>query len=254
MAPTAQLVLIVHHLAVDGVSWRVLLEDLNLAWAQHRGGQQVILPAGGTSFRRWAALLAEHAHHPDVVEQAQVWRQIAATPTALPAVRPAVDTYASAGNLSVELDAETTRMLLGEVPAVFHAGVNDILLIAFALAVTEFVGAGGAPIVIDAEGHGRQEEDIAADVDLSRTVGWFTTKYPVALNVGGLDWAAGHRGRRRAGGGDQRRQRAASGHARRSDLRDAALSERRCRPGRGRPGDRVQLPRAPGRRGGRGLR
>ena len=118
-----------------------------------------------------------------------MWRQIAAVPAALPAVRPAVDTYASAGNLSVELDAETTRMLLGEVPAVFHAGVNDILLIAFALAVTEFVGAGGAPVVIDAEGHGRQEEDIAADVDLSRTVGWFTTKYPVALNVGGLAWA-----------------------------------------------------------------
>ena len=77
-------------------------------------------------------------------------------------------------------------MLLGEVPAAFHAGINDILLIAFALACAEFVGTGGAPIVIDAEGHGRQEEDIAADVDLSRTVGWFTTKYPVALNVGGL--------------------------------------------------------------------
>ena len=70
VAPIGQLVLIVHHLAVDGVSWRVLLEDLNLAWAQHRGGQQVILPAGGTSFRRWASLLAEHAHRPDVMAQA----------------------------------------------------------------------------------------------------------------------------------------------------------------------------------------
>ena len=93
----------------------------------------------------------------------------------------------------MELDVETTRMLLGEVPAAFHAGINDILLIAFGLALTEFLaglGAGtpGAPIVIDAEGHGRQEE-LAEDVDLSRTVGWFTTKYPVALNVGGLDWA-----------------------------------------------------------------
>ena len=87
-APTGQLVVIVHHLAVDGVSWRILLEDLNLAWAQHRSGQQVVLPAGGTSFARWATLLAEHAHHPDVVEQAEAWRQIAATPAALPAVRP----------------------------------------------------------------------------------------------------------------------------------------------------------------------
>ena len=79
-------------------------------------------------------------------------------------------------------------MLLGEVPAAFHAGVNDILLIAFGLAVAEFLGTGGAPIGIDVEGHGRQEE-LGADVDLSRTVGWFTTKYPVALAVGGLYWA-----------------------------------------------------------------
>ncbi len=184
-----QLVLIVHHLAVDGVSWRILLEDLNLAWAQHRGGQQVILPAGGTSFQRWASLLAEQAHRPEVVAQAQAWREVTAVPAALAAVQPEVDTYATAGNLSVELDAETTRMLLGEVPAAFHAGVNDIMLIAFALACAEFLGTGAAPIVIDAEGHGRQDEDFAADVDLSRTVGWFTTKYPVALTVGGLDWA-----------------------------------------------------------------
>jgi non-ribosomal peptide synthase protein (TIGR01720 family) len=198
VVPTGQLVLIVHHLAVDGVSWRILLEDLNLAWAQHRGGKQVELTAGGTSFARWASLLAEHARCPDVVEQAQVWRQIAAVPAALPPVQPAVDTYASAGNLSVELDAETTRMLLGEAPAAFHAGIHEILLIAFGLACAEFLGVLGtsgnaaAPIVIDAEGHGRQEE-LGSDVDLSRTVGWFTTKYPVALNLGGLagglDWA-----------------------------------------------------------------
>ena len=191
VASAGRLVAIVHHLAVDGVSWRILLEDLNIAWAQHRGGQQVVLPAGGTSFARWASLLAEHARRPDVVEQAQVWRQIAAVPAALPAVQPAVDTYVSAGNLSVQLDVETSGMLLGEVPAAFHAGIHEILLIAFALACAEFSGTGGAPIVIDVEGHGRQEDLATPDeqVDLSRTVGWFTTKYPVALSVGGLSWA-----------------------------------------------------------------
>ena len=188
VASTGQLALIIHHLAVDGVSWRILLEDLNIAWAQHHSGQPVALPAGGTSFARWASLLAEHAHAPTVVDQAEAWRQVAATPAALPAVQPAVDTYATAGHLSVELDAETTRMLLGEVPAAFHAGVQDILLIAFGLALAEFLGTGGAPIGIDVEGHGRHEE-LAADVDLSRTVGWFTTKYPVSLAVGGLSWA-----------------------------------------------------------------
>ena len=195
VASTGQLVLIIHHLAVDGVSWRILLEDLNIAWAQHHSGQPVALPAGGTSFARWASLLAEHARHPEVVGQAEAWRQVLATPAALPAVQPEIDTYARAGHLSVSLDVETSRLLLGEVPAAFHAGVHDILVIAFGLAWAEFLGNGSTPIGIDVEGHGRHEELAPPDqrVDLSHTVGWFTTKYPVALNVGGplgrLRWA-----------------------------------------------------------------
>ena len=188
VADTGQLVLIIHHLAVDGVSWRIVLEDLNIAWAQHHSGQPIALPAGGTSFARWASLLAEHAHAPQVVSQAQAWRQVGAVAAALPAVCPAVDTYERAGQLSVSLDTQTTRLLLGEVPAAFHAGIHDILLIAFGLAVAQFVGTGDAPISIDVEGHGRHEE-LAPDIDLSRTVGWFTTIYPVSLAVGGLSWA-----------------------------------------------------------------
>jgi glycopeptidolipid biosynthesis protein len=177
----------IHHLAVDGVSWRILLEDLNIAWAQHHSGQPVELPAGGTSFARWSSLLAEHARNPEVVGLADTWREVAATPAVLPAVQPAIDTYAAAESMSVSLDAEATRRLLGEVPAAFHAGVQDILLIAFALAVAEFLGTGGAPIGIDVEGHGRHEE-LAPDVDLSRTVGWFTTKYPVSLALDASSW------------------------------------------------------------------
>ena len=85
---TGQLALMIHHLAVDGVSWRILLEDLNIAWAQHHSGQPVELPTGGTSFARWASLLDEHARSPAVVEQAEAWRQVAAVPAALPAVQP----------------------------------------------------------------------------------------------------------------------------------------------------------------------
>ena len=179
--------LILHHLAVDGVSWRILLEDINIAWAQHHSGQPVALPAGGTSFARWSSLLAEYAHRPEVVAQAEAWRQLAGTPAVLPAPDPKADTLTTAGRMSVELDVETTRLLLGAVPAAFHAGVQDILVIAFALAWAQFLGS-GAPIGIDVEGHGRDEE-LGAGVDLTRTVGWFTTKYPVALRVGELDWA-----------------------------------------------------------------
>ncbi len=188
---SAQLVVIVHHLAIDGVSWRIVLEDLNIAWAQHRVGREVVMPVTGTSFARWAELLAEHARAAAVVEQADAWKQVASATVALPAVQPAVDTFATAGHLSLVLDAQSTRMLLGEVPAAFHAGIQDILLIAFALAVSEFLGNGAAPVGIDVEGHGRHEE-LAPDIDLSRTVGWFTTIYPVALTLraaGGLSWA-----------------------------------------------------------------
>ncbi|OBH69250.1 non-ribosomal peptide synthetase, partial [Mycobacterium intracellulare] len=187
---TNQLALIIHHLAVDGVSWRTLIEDLNIAWVQHHNAQPVALQAPGTSFARWSSLLAEHAKDPAVLEQAGAWQEVVATPPALPAAGPG-DTYANAGQLSASLDVETTRLLLGEVPAAFHAGVQDILLIAFGLAFTEFLGSVGTatPIGIDIEGHGRNEE-IASRVDLSRTVGWFTTKYPAALTItGGLNWS-----------------------------------------------------------------
>ncbi|MGW4099624.1 amino acid adenylation domain-containing protein [Mycobacterium sp. NPDC004974] len=188
---TGQLALVVHHMAVDGVSWRIVLEDLNIAWTQHRGEQPVLLPPAGTSFKGWAEVLAEYARDPEVVGQAEAWRQVTGIPPALPAPRPAEDTFATAGYLSEFLDAETTHMLLGDVPAAFHAGVQEILLIAFALAWAQYLGTGGAPIAIDVEGHGRQEELAGLsgpddrDIDLSRTVGWFTTKYPVSLHFGG---------------------------------------------------------------------
>ncbi|ORB17002.1 non-ribosomal peptide synthetase, partial [Mycolicibacterium moriokaense] len=183
---TGELALMIHHMAVDGVSWRILLEDLNIAWALHHSGQPVELPTGGTSFQHWAVLLEEHARRPEVVELADAWRQVTAAPVDLPAVDPAVDTYVNAKEMSVTLDAATTRSLLGEVPAAFHAGVQDILLIAFGLAWKEFLGTDTA-VGFDVEGHGRHEE-LDPEVDLSRTVGWFTTKYPVALNVSGIDW------------------------------------------------------------------
>ncbi|WP_201407552.1 hypothetical protein, partial [Mycobacterium paraintracellulare] len=68
-----------------------------IAWAQHHGGRPVALPAGGTSFARWSALLADHARRAEVVAQAESWRQVAAIPAALPTVQPEADTYESAG-------------------------------------------------------------------------------------------------------------------------------------------------------------
>ena len=184
---TGELALLIHHIAVDGVSWRILLEDFNIAWSQLQCGEPVQLPPGGTSFARWSTVLNDYAASAEVAELADSWRQVMSTPPALPEIDPARDTYADAGHLSVSLDPNTTRQLLGAVPVAFHAGVQDILLIAFGLAWNEFLGTGPAPVGIDVEGHGRYEE-LAADIDLSRTVGWFTTRYPVALSTGDLPW------------------------------------------------------------------
>ena len=126
-----------------------------------------------------------------MVEQADAWRDVASTPAALPAAQPAVDTYLSAGHLSAALDAENTRVLLGEVPAAFHAGVQDILLIAYALACAEFLNADYPP----ADRHRRrrprpQRRPRNWHIDfVAHPGGWFTAKYPVSLAVGGLRWA-----------------------------------------------------------------
>ncbi|OBF13812.1 hypothetical protein A5730_02295 [Mycobacterium sp. ACS4054] len=179
---TTQLALAIHHLSVDGVSWRILLDDINTSWSQHRDGRQVALADGGTSFRHWAGVLADHARRPAVTDHLATWRRIAAIPPALPAPDTATSRQHSAW-----LDAPTTRQLLGAVPAAFHAGVHDILLIAFAFAWAQFLGGDEGPISIDVEGHGR-DEGVVPGIDLSRTVGWFTTKYPVGLTVGRLPW------------------------------------------------------------------
>ena len=157
---TGQLALVVHHLAVDGVSWRILLEDLNFAWrsasqwAADRAavGWDVVCPMVGTAGR---ARPGSRRRGP----RPQAWRRGGGGPVgACPRCNRRLDTFATAGRLSVELDVETTRMLLGEVPTAFHAGVHDILLIAFALAASEFLGTGDAPVGMDVEGHGRAEE------------------------------------------------------------------------------------------------
>ena len=159
------------------------MEDINIAWAQHHSGQPITLAERWDVVRPLGQSARGHSRTGAVTALADTWRQVTAAAAVLPAVAPERDTYASAGQLSLSLDAELTRQVIGEVPAAFHAGVQDILLIAFGLAFQEFLGTGAVPIGIDVGGHGRDEE-LARDVDLSRTVGWFTAKYPVALHLG----------------------------------------------------------------------
>ncbi|NVI92301.1 non-ribosomal peptide synthetase [Actinomadura sp. BRA 177] len=180
---SGRLLLTLHHLVVDGVSWRIILPDLVSAWA---GGDLDPVP---TSFRRWAQRLTAEASDPARTAELPLWEDVLATPDPVLGARPldpAADTFGTARHLTLDLPADVTEPLLTEVPAAFHGRVNDVLLTGLALAVAEWRRERGTSdetaVLIDLEGHGREE--IVPGVDLSRTAGWFTSIYPVRLDAG----------------------------------------------------------------------
>ncbi|MFJ6618052.1 non-ribosomal peptide synthase/polyketide synthase [Kitasatospora sp. NPDC091335] len=175
----AQLVLTVHHLAVDGVSWRVLLADLEAAYRAARTGAPVRLPEPGTSHGRWATRLERHTRSGALDGDIPYWTRTGEAPAALPAGRPGPNTHGTAATLTVTLDERTTGALLREVPAVYRTQVNDVLLSALGRTLARWCGRATVPIGV--EGHGR--EDLFPGLDLSRTVGWFTAEFPLALRV-----------------------------------------------------------------------
>ncbi|WP_444543832.1 amino acid adenylation domain-containing protein [Nocardia pneumoniae] len=191
------LLVVAHHFVVDGVSWRILIPDLAVAWSQLAGGQPVALPANGTSMRRWAHALVEAAKQPARVAELPFWQQVSAIqdpPLGARAFDPAVDTFATVDRVEVTLSAEVTDAVLTAIPGRYRGGVNDGLLSALALAVSKWRGdASGGTVLVKLEGHGREEE-VAAGADLSRTVGWFTSAYPVRLDLAGADVDAAFEG------------------------------------------------------------
>ncbi len=179
-AAGSRLLFCAHHLAVDGVSWRVLLEDLETAYRQLRSGGPVRLPPKTTSYRDWAERLAEHAASAALAAEADHWRGVASGPVApLPRDLDGDNPEGASRVVAVEMTEEETRALLTEVPPVYRTQVNDVLLAALARTLGEWTGA--ESVLVDLEGHGR--EPLFPDVDLSRTVGWFTSVFPVRLDA-----------------------------------------------------------------------
>ncbi|MFF4248569.1 amino acid adenylation domain-containing protein [Streptomyces sp. NPDC001822] len=187
-----QLVLVVHHVVVDGVSWRILMEDLATAWRQFASGEPVDLPPVGTSFRHWTQLLAGSAFDADRA----YFRRPLPGPDGPLGRRPASpdDVVARERTRTLRVGPGTTSALLGEVPARFHAGVNDVLLTALAVALAGWrrdLGQDQTFAHIELEGHGREARFVAgpagSEPELSRTVGWFTTLFPVTVDPGPTD-------------------------------------------------------------------
>ncbi|MFE0043042.1 amino acid adenylation domain-containing protein [Streptomyces albireticuli] len=185
-AEQGELTLTVHHLAVDGVSWRILQEDLRTAWEAVRHGRTPRLQPTGTSFPQWARTLVQYAHHPSVLGEYPRWQAIPEDPpVADRALDGAVDTEDTRRRHSLTLPGALTARLVTDATAAYGCSVNELLLTAFALAAADR-REGPDALLVDLEGHGREE--FAADLDLSRTVGWFTTLCPVVLDPG-CSWA-----------------------------------------------------------------
>ena len=181
MADQSQrLLLIVHHLVIDGVSWRILVEDLETAYFQAKNHQTIVLPETTTDYPVWTHRLLQYAQH--YANEFTHWQNLANVPATLPCDFPQGDNNAlHHTRISVKLDQTQTQALLKDAPAAYRTQVNDILLTALASALCQW--SGHEKILVDLEGHGR--EDLYADIDLSRTIGWFTSLFPVILDPSG---------------------------------------------------------------------
>ncbi|WP_242039624.1 non-ribosomal peptide synthetase [Anabaena sphaerica] len=176
-----RLLIIIHHLAVDGISWRILLEDLQTAYQQVRQSEKIQLPAKTTSVKQWAEKLQKYAKSETVKSEINYWlyqhnQNISPLPVDYPNGENTVDL---ACTVSVTLTPEETTSLLLEVPATYQTQINDILLTALVQTFQQWTA--NSSLLVNLEGHGR--EDILENVDLSRTVGWFTTIFPVLLDI-----------------------------------------------------------------------
>ncbi|ROP31317.1 non-ribosomal peptide synthetase [Couchioplanes caeruleus] len=187
-----RLLIVLHHLVVDGVSWRILVPDLVAAWQRIRGDRTPQPAAAGTSLRRWTHALADEAAAAQRAAELPVWQEILRADEPVLGARaldPARDVAATVDTVRIQVPADVTETLLTTLPAVFRGGVDDGLLTGLALALAQWRrtrGESGTSTLVRLEGHGR-EEHLVSGADLSSTVGWFTAMFPVRLDLAGVD-------------------------------------------------------------------
>ena len=167
--------LVIHHLVVDGVSWRVLLEDLQLAYEQQQNGTAISLPGKTSSYQAWAERLQGYAQGPALAAEYAYWqRELVGLDGDLPRDGDGAPAFAV---VETRLAPVLTERLLKQAPAAYRTQVNELLLTALARVLCAWTGTASA--LVQLEGHGR--EDLFDELDLSRTVGWFTSLYPLKL-------------------------------------------------------------------------
>ncbi|MGY3617879.1 non-ribosomal peptide synthase/polyketide synthase [Bradyrhizobium sp. USDA 10063] len=183
-----RLLIVIHHLVVDGVSWRVLLEDVASAYDQLAQGAVIAaLPPKSHPYALWGERLHAYAASSELAAELPYWLERDAG-AGLPCDHDhgGVDVVADGDEISLSLDVELTSRLLRDAPSAYRTQANDLLLAALTRALWQW--SGREEILIELEGHGR--EDLFGDLDISRTVGWFTTAFPVKLTGGARDAAS----------------------------------------------------------------
>ncbi|MGG4442605.1 tyrocidine non-ribosomal peptide synthetase TycB [Brevibacillus fortis] len=176
------LLIAIHHLVVDGVSWRILFEDFSSTYSQALHNQEIVLPKKTDSFKDWSAQLQNYAESDELLREASYWHNLELTTTAekLPTDFVTADRKQKhTRTVKVELTAQETENLLRHVHHAYHTEMNDLLLTALGLTVKEWTNTSYA--VINLEGHGR--EDIQNEMNVTRTIGWFTSQFPVVLDM-----------------------------------------------------------------------
>ncbi|MGE5342598.1 MAG: amino acid adenylation domain-containing protein [Candidatus Omnitrophota bacterium] len=178
------LLIVIHHLVVDGVSWRILLEDFESAYLDLQEGKKIILQEKTDSFKVWAKRLTDYSQSKGLLNQLPYWKEIEGIKAGRLPVDHEIKTedrkFGDNEIIRFELPNEKTVQLLTKVNWAYNTEINDILLTALGLSIKEW--ATMESILVNLEGHGR--EKIIEEVDINRTVGWFTTQYPVILNMG----------------------------------------------------------------------
>jgi natural product biosynthesis luciferase-like monooxygenase protein/non-ribosomal peptide synthase protein (TIGR01720 family) len=176
-----RLLLVCHHLVIDGVSWRILFEDLSTLYSQHQSNAPLQLPLKTDSFKYWQEKLAAYSKTQELIKEEIYWNAVEALPVEpLPMDHPGGSNFQKdSGEASIQLDKELTSRLLTKCYKAYQTEVNDILLAALGLALNKALGVD--KILVKLEGHGR--ESIGGDEDITRTVGWFTSMYPVAFDL-----------------------------------------------------------------------
>jgi amino acid adenylation domain-containing protein/non-ribosomal peptide synthase protein (TIGR01720 family) len=175
-----RLLIVIHHLIIDGVSWRILSEDIEHLYQQYMKGEPLALPLKTDSFKIWSEKLSQYANSPSFLQEKRYWAELESLE--VPGLMSDFNDdncEKNTASLSFILSEEETDLLLTKVNESFGTEINDILLTALGLSIRK--SCGNTRVLIALEGHGREE--ILKDINITRTVGWFTTVYPLILDV-----------------------------------------------------------------------